>query len=656
MDSSDFNSSIDSKYLPKIGDIYVQNSLSELFPFAFVGRVISIENIGDRHKIVTTFVPLDSIFSELTIDKDLDVTNAKVFDENGNEINTEKGQWPDDESEYVGVDEETTIDNKQYKLDSRAEAKFTIAQKWNAKFIDTPHIKATGKITIGGYITIKTDLLKEFFSIDAKVKAELSGDFSGGFISKIGYDETNKKLGNLWFAVPGLPALQLHIPIYVYTSNESELKFSTKFKIGVIPKMKLVFNKQQFDGSLSLKANKGFLDANSSVSLSGKVDYGLGLRLYMGLGVANKTIAKMDYVYLDAKSNIKASSKLELASNSDEIPGDMTYQVLKDTKINISATAGLYAEKKGFLRIFGKLFNRNNNSYKNKIEKEFKYDIATLRILPTPSGWSKENLSNSSVRLKLINSGVLLLPITPGVSLYKDGEFVKKVFAQKSYFIPDEFICEFNNLDAGSYCAYPTYKLFGKELVADTKDSYVFNVLSSKEPKAVDLGLSVKWGDRNYGASSVTGKGVMCGFAQPDAKDIWGEHKNPPENISGGEYDIVRVHVGNGWRLPTRNEFLELYNKCTWQWTSRNGRNGYNITGPNGSAIFLPAYGEYWGYSGLADDNEVCGYWSGTGFISDDGAYFGCCITQSETSNMPQGVWGMLGIGLGLCFRPVIPY
>lgn len=41
-------------------------------------------------------------------------------------------------------------------------------------------------------------------------------------------------------------------------------------------------------------------------------------------------------------------------------------------------------------------------------------------------------------------------------------------------------------------------------------------------------------------------------------------------------------------RLPTRKEFQELIDKCTWQKTSDGG---YNVYGPNGNHIFLPAAG-----------------------------------------------------------------
>ena len=41
------------------------------------------------------------------------------------------------------------------------------------------------------------------------------------------------------------------------------------------------------------------------------------------------------------------------------------------------------------------------------------------------------------------------------------------------------------------------------------------------------------------------------------------------------------------WHIPTEKEFAELIEKCKWTWKN----NGYEVTGPNGKSIFLPAAG-----------------------------------------------------------------
>ena len=56
--------------------------------------------------------------------------------------------------------------------------------------------------------------------------------------------------------------------------------------------------------------------------------------------------------------------------------------------------------------------------------------------------------------------------------------------------------------------------------------------------------------------------------------------------------DVATKNWGNGWRTPTCIEMNELYTQCTWTWTTRNGRTGYEAKSKvNDNSIFLPAAG-----------------------------------------------------------------
>ena len=118
--------------------------------------------------------------------------------------------------------------------------------------------------------------------------------------------------------------------------------------------------------------------------------------------------------------------------------------------------------------------------------------------------------------------------------------------------------------------------------------------------KKVDLGLSVCWAGWNVGASSPEGYGNYYAWGETTTKSSYtessyqyhnGSYVNIGSNICGTQYDVARAQWGGSWRMPTKAEFEELINRCTWTWITYNNVNGYKVTGPNGKSIFLPAAG-----------------------------------------------------------------
>ena len=98
------------------------------------------------------------------------------------------------------------------------------------------------------------------------------------------------------------------------------------------------------------------------------------------------------------------------------------------------------------------------------------------------------------------------------------------------------------------------------------------------------------------------------------------------------EDDAATVNMGAAWRMPSAEQTKELIDNCSHEWTQLNGVNGFLVTGPNGSQIFLPAAGNrwqenlfgvgslfyYWHNAFYPDDNYVHFYASCLGFWADD--------------------------------------
>lgn len=120
----------------------------------------------------------------------------------------------------------------------------------------------------------------------------------------------------------------------------------------------------------------------------------------------------------------------------------------------------------------------------------------------------------------------------------------------------------------GSNFYSDTYQLNVRPVKGTVKEDSYKRELEVTEGTVVDLGLSVKWAASNVGASSPEQEGSafklsLAGF---------------------GEFDT------NLWRMPSYSEVRELLNQCEWNWGCYKGVNGYQVKGPNGNSIFLPAY------------------------------------------------------------------
>ena len=127
--------------------------------------------------------------------------------------------------------------------------------------------------------------------------------------------------------------------------------------------------------------------------------------------------------------------------------------------------------------------------------------------------------------------------------------------------------------------------------------------------------MSVKWADRNVGASSPSDYGSYFAWGETRTKSEYTEEnsvtyeKNIGDISGNSQYDAARANWGSSWRLPTNAECEELVDKCKWVWTTQGGHNGFKVTGPNGNSIFLPAAG-WREESSLYGTGDYGLYWS----------------------------------------------
>lgn len=205
----------------------------------------------------------------------------------------------------------------------------------------------------------------------------------------------------------------------------------------------------------------------------------------------------------------------------------------------------------------------------------------------------------------------------------------------------------------GGYYLYGNEDGFGK--AGGFARSLGFSIRPVKNPKenevvvaeAIDLGLSVKWASHNVGATAPGGYGGYYAWGETEEKNDynWETYKwcngsygtftkyctesycgtVDNKTVLDPEDDVAHVNWGDGWRMPTLSEMQELLEKCTREWTTVNGVNGFKFIGPNDNSIFLPATkymrGYYWSAS-LCDYLNSTAYGLefgvGVGYMPDD--------------------------------------
>ena len=229
-------------------------------------------------------------------------------------------------------------------------------------------------------------------------------------------------------------------------------------------------------------------------------------------------------------------------------------------------------------------------------------------------------------------------------------------------------------------------------------------------PDPIDLGLSVKWGSFNLGATKPeeygdyfmwgevkghtpdltlpkNGTGIIVNAFEEDFESfdhadarytgswvaadgfnydnspffIYGEgytkytysNTNPSgKKILDPEDDAAHVILGEGWRMPTKAELSELFEYTDKEWTS--DYEGTGVSGwifkkkaGNDKFVFLPSAGFSFDL-GLSASNSQCMYWSSELYEAADPEF-----ASSMYFDSVEVTWGQSGRYEGFPIRPV---
>ena len=152
----------------------------------------------------------------------------------------------------------------------------------------------------------------------------------------------------------------------------------------------------------------------------------------------------------------------------------------------------------------------------------------------------------------------------------------------------------------------------------------------------VDLGLpsGLLWATCNVGADNPEDYGDYFAWGETQPKDTYnwsnyqycnGDYNTLTKYCNNASYgyngftddlttllpedDAATANWGSDWRMPTEEEWQELYNNTTCTWTTQNGVNGQLFTAANGNSLFLPAAG-YRYLTSLYSAGGNGNYWS----------------------------------------------
>lgn len=178
----------------------------------------------------------------------------------------------------------------------------------------------------------------------------------------------------------------------------------------------------------------------------------------------------------------------------------------------------------------------------------------------------------------------------------------------------------------------------------------------------VDLGLpsGIKWATMNVGADADNCFGGYFAWGETSTKKEYDKntqsYNKDASTLNAAEiineegdltpkYDAATSNWGNGWRMPTKEDFEELIDNCEWIWDKK--KQGYDVKGKNGNSIFLPAAGNYFGNS--QKEAGYGRYWCSS--VDESNTFRSWCLCfHSISKYMSNGSYGRY---YGRPIRPV---
>ena len=292
--------------------------------------------------------------------------------------------------------------------------------------------------------------------------------------------------------------------------------------------------------------------------------------------------APLSAYYVDTKTSVTASPKGY---------GDFPVVSSSATAATVNATYYLYES------LVGKGSNTNSDGWKGRYKANAPANATYLVITAHTSSWK----STYYVYLggKTLTSDTGTSYDYTDYTIYRNTDYKVTVTLSGS-----------GSAEEGLRVDYAAKEYFGGDTKLNAWQDETTTIASGME--FVDLGLSVKWATCNLGATKPEEYGKYYawadtkGYASDESHDFslantpycingnynsWSRYTSGDATLESSD-DAATVNLGGSWRMPTHDEWKELNDSCTWEWTKRSDVYGYKVTSKkNNNSIFLPAAG-----------------------------------------------------------------
>ena len=638
------SASAPAESVPEVGTVIIC-PITEKTPAGLLAKVVSVDETAAGYTLTTEPVSLAEAFDELHVDKVMDISPYLLhgIDKDGNITE------PDimDEDEWDAIMPE----------DGDPESKASVSTEFTPVSLPFEDGEFKGSLYMKLAVNAKIDISRTMKVNSFEFNVTKTTGIGGGWdINKEGEWEKTYFEKELVFKPIPIPSTPLALVPKLYAEVGAKAEGAAKFKADV----NLIFERQTYSVSSTGGGTPVYTCTNNPEMNEECFQFNhLTFDGKFALSVAaGGKICLYDEAVLAVGGELGGEAVFSASAGVSMEDKGMLLQN-PEVALNLGLGASVYAESALF-----KLIPDNDEG---RLSKDFELPLVSLEMhaLPAYSDLERSSSkSHKSISGKFEKFSMIICE-EKGFALFEEGGATPlKHIAISENGSDDTKAVELPKEEGSASFSVPdSDKMYETRPYAKAYGIYFYG---EGESIWVDLGLpsGILWAKYNVGANSPEEYGGYYAWGETEEKDSYTwknykyteiyydtdginyRYKNIGACISNSSTDVAHIKWGDGARMPTSTECMELLDNCKIKHFS-----GYSIfTGPNGNSILLPFSGAK--YETFIPSLSII--WTSTHYnqvgIDGLGAYAFCWKALSQDAE--SGVGG-INRSAGLNIRPV---